>query len=107
MEQRLAATLDRNVDLVVLNRAPLWLQFRILGEGQVVFSRDEVARVTFRARVEKELLEAFVRDPRNYGSAERLAVDDRDDVAQGLPQPRTYAEIFTVLGPPRDTSCCR
>jgi len=54
----LAAALGReDVDLVTLNTAPLWLQYRVLGEGTVAFSRDERARIAFRARVEKEFLD--------------------------------------------------
>lgn len=57
LHERLARTLTSSVDLVMLNRAPLWLQFRILGEGCVVFSRDESARIAFRAWVEKAFLD--------------------------------------------------
>lgn len=35
---------------VTLNHAPLWLQYRILGEGAVVFTGDERGRIAFRAR---------------------------------------------------------
>ena len=53
----LASRLGRHVDVVVLERAPPWLQFRILGEGAVVFSRDEPARIAFRERVERAFLD--------------------------------------------------
>lgn len=56
LHDELAAALDRDVDLVMLNEAPLWLQYRVVG-GQVVFSRDERARIAFRERVEKEFLD--------------------------------------------------
>lgn len=54
---RLGQALGCEVDLVMLDRAPLWLQYRVLGDGQVVHSRDEAARVAFRARVEKAFLD--------------------------------------------------
>jgi predicted nucleotidyltransferase len=57
LHEGLAKALDRSLDLVMLNRAPLWLQFRILGEGRVLFSRDEPSRVAFRERVEKTFLD--------------------------------------------------
>lgn len=61
LEGLLAARLDEpdlgEVDLLVLNDAPMWLQFRVLGEGIVIFSRDEALRVSFRERVEKQFLD--------------------------------------------------
>jgi len=56
LQDGLAAALG-DVDLLVLNDAALWLQFRVLGEGVVVFSRDEQARIRFRERVEKQFLD--------------------------------------------------
>lgn len=53
----LAAAVGCDVDLVVLERAPLWLQFRILGEGAVVVSRDEPGCIAFRERVERAFLD--------------------------------------------------
>ncbi len=58
VEGDLARALGRDdVDLLALHRAPLWLQFRVLGEGAVVFSRDERERVAFRERVERAFLD--------------------------------------------------
>jgi predicted nucleotidyltransferase len=37
------------VDLVVLNRAPLWLAGRIALEGRLLFDDDPAARVTWQA----------------------------------------------------------
>ncbi len=45
-----------DVDLVVLEDAPLWLAYRIVAGG-TVFSRDDVARVRHRAAVEREFLD--------------------------------------------------
>lgn len=51
--------------------------------------------------------EEFIGDPRAYGSAERflqLAIETTLSIgnhlisAEGLEQPRTYAEVFTILG---------
>lgn len=41
--------LPGDVDLVVLNRAPLWLAGRIALEGRLLFDDDPTARVTWQA----------------------------------------------------------
>jgi hypothetical protein len=52
---RLAATSGRaDVDLVVLNSAPLRLQGRILRQRVIIYSRDEVARVRYESRTFRE-----------------------------------------------------
>lgn len=71
LQDDLAAALMRDVDLVILRDAPLWLQFRAVG-GRVVFSRDETARIAFRERVEKEFL-----DFRPYHDSYLQAVRER------------------------------
>jgi predicted nucleotidyltransferase len=55
-DQLIAALGREDVDLLVLEAAPLWLQFRVVA-GTVVFSRDEPARIAFRERVEREFLD--------------------------------------------------
>jgi uncharacterized protein len=72
LQAELGDALGGEVDLVILNRAPLWLQFRVLGEGAVVFSRDEAERVAFRERVERSFL-----DFRHYHDAYLAAVRER------------------------------
>lgn len=57
MQDRIAEVAESDSDLVVLDRAPLWLAFRIVGDGVVVFSRDERARIAHRARVEQDFLD--------------------------------------------------
>lgn len=69
---RLAAVTGHDTDLVVLNRAPLWLAFRVVGDGVVVFSRDEPLRIAHRARIEQEFL-----DFRPYHDAYLAAVRER------------------------------
>ncbi len=72
LHDQLAAALGRDdVDLLVLEDAPLWLQFRVVA-GRVLFSRDEQERITFRERVEKEFL-----DFRYYHDGYLAAVRDR------------------------------
>lgn len=57
LHDQLAAALGRDdVDLLVLDDAPLWLQFRVVA-GRVLFSRDERERISFRERVEKAFLD--------------------------------------------------
>jgi hypothetical protein len=57
LHDRLAnAIAGTEVDMLVLNDAPLWLRFRAVG-GRVLFSRDDRARITDRERVEKEFLD--------------------------------------------------
>jgi predicted nucleotidyltransferase len=45
-----------DVDLVVLEDAPLWMRYRIVG-GCPIYSRDDVARVRHRAASELEYLD--------------------------------------------------
>lgn len=53
LQDDLVAALGRSdVDLLILNDAPLWLRFRAVA-GPVVFSRDERQRIAFRERVER------------------------------------------------------
>lgn len=57
LHDALVAALGRDdVDLVVLEDAPLWLRHRVVG-GRPVYSRDDVARVRHRAAVEMEFLD--------------------------------------------------
>lgn len=59
------------VDLVVLEDAPLWLQFRVVA-GRLVHARDRTEAVRFRERVEREFL-----DFRYYHDAYLSAVRER------------------------------
>jgi predicted nucleotidyltransferase len=45
------------VDLVVLNDAPYLLQHRVIRDGRVLFSRDELARVRYEFRVLRDYLD--------------------------------------------------
>lgn len=48
---RLAGALEApDVDVVVLDRAPLELQGKVIQEGRVIFSADEARRVAFEVR---------------------------------------------------------
>jgi predicted nucleotidyltransferase len=72
LHDQLSAAMGRGeVDLLVLQDAPLWLQFRVVA-GRVVYSRDEPERIGFRERVEKEFL-----DFRPLHEAYLAAVRDR------------------------------
>jgi len=72
LHDELAAALGRNdIDLLVLDDAPLWLRYRVVA-GHVVFSRDERHRIAFRERVEKEFL-----DFRPYHDSYLRAIRDR------------------------------
>lgn len=57
LHDRLGRAVGAETDLVVLAHAPLWLRFRILGEGIVLYSRDEAARIRFRERTEHDYLD--------------------------------------------------
>lgn len=57
LHDALVAALGRDdVDLVVLEDAPLWMAYRVVA-GRSVYSRDDVARVRHRARVEQQFLD--------------------------------------------------
>lgn len=44
---------DREVDVVVLNTAPLLLQQQVLKYGRVIYERDSLARIRFEVRARK------------------------------------------------------
>jgi uncharacterized protein len=46
----LSRALGREVDLVVLNRAPVDLVYRVLAEDGLLFERDRSARIAFEVR---------------------------------------------------------
>jgi predicted nucleotidyltransferase len=46
-----------NVDVVILNHAPLLLQHRIVRDGKVIFCCDERERVHYEARVIRDYLD--------------------------------------------------
>lgn len=72
LQDELAAALEReDVDLLVLDDAPLWLRYRVVA-GEVVFSRDERCRIAFREWTEKEFL-----DFRPYHDSYLKAIRDR------------------------------
>jgi predicted nucleotidyltransferase len=72
LHDALAAALGReDVDLVVLEDAPLWLAYRVVG-GKPIYSRNDVARVRHRAAVEHEFL-----DFKPYHDAYLAAVHER------------------------------
>lgn len=60
-EQRLAAraqsTLHLPVDIVVLDRASLELRGRVVQEGELIYSGDHAARVTFEVRTRSQYLD--------------------------------------------------
>ena len=58
LELALGAALGtHNLDLVVLNRAPLPLRHRALATGKVLYSRDEVKRTDFVEQVTREYID--------------------------------------------------
>lgn len=72
LHERLAQAVGGPTDLVILDHAPLWLRFRIVGEGIVLHAHDEAARVRFRARTEHDHL-----DMKPYRDAYLAAVRER------------------------------
>ncbi|MGH3928684.1 MAG: type VII toxin-antitoxin system MntA family adenylyltransferase antitoxin [Pseudonocardiaceae bacterium] len=72
LHDQLCAALGRDdVDMLVVDDAPLWLQFRVVA-GEVLFSRDERERIAFREYVEKAFL-----DFRHYHDSYLSAVRER------------------------------
>lgn len=49
----LGAFSDREVDVVILNTAPLLLQQQVLKYGRVIYERDPLARIRFEVRARK------------------------------------------------------
>jgi predicted nucleotidyltransferase len=60
------------VDVVVLNEAPYLLQHRVIRDGKVLYSRDELARVQYEFRVLRDYL-----DYRYYEDRHLRAIQDR------------------------------
>jgi predicted nucleotidyltransferase len=48
---------DDNVDVVILNHAPLLLQHRIVRDGKVVFCRDERKRIHYEVQAIRDYLD--------------------------------------------------
>ena len=70
---RMMAALGRmfdtdEIDVIVLNDAPLLLQHRVLRDGKVLFCRDELRRVRYEARAISEYLD-FQHMERIYNQA--------------------------------------
>ena len=72
LHDALVAALGReDIDVVVLEDAPLWMRYRIVG-GRPVYSRDDVERVRHRAATELAYL-----DFKPYRDAYLAAVHER------------------------------
>jgi predicted nucleotidyltransferase len=54
LEGDLERALGRQVDLVVLNDAPVDLRIRILRDGQLLIDRDPAVRIAFEVRTRNE-----------------------------------------------------
>jgi uncharacterized protein len=73
LASKLTAELEREVDLVVLNLAPVDLSFRVIRDGRLVVEGDASRRVTFEVAVRREyrdllpLLRICRRMPRRAG----------------------------------------
>lgn len=57
LKASLATALSREVDLVILNRAPADLVHRVLRDGILILERDRGARVRFEVRARNEYLD--------------------------------------------------
>ena len=62
----LASVLGREVDVVVLNSAPVDLRIRVLRDGQLIIDRDKSRRIAFEVRTRNEAwdLEPILREYR-------------------------------------------
>lgn len=49
--------LKQNVDVIILNKAPLVLRFHILQDGKLLFCRDPLARIRFHEKTVREFLD--------------------------------------------------
>ena len=54
LEGALERALGRNVDLVVLNQAPVDLRSRVLRDGRLVLDADRSARIAYEVRTRNE-----------------------------------------------------
>lgn len=49
--------LKRNVDVIILNEAPLVLRFHILQDGKLLFCHDPLARIRFHEKTVRDFLD--------------------------------------------------
>ena len=66
---RLEERLGREVDLVVLDRAPVDLIHRVLRDGRLLYDRDPSARVRFEVGARREYFDLlpYLREYRRFG----------------------------------------
>lgn len=57
LADRLRGALGRPVDLVVLNRAPVDLAWRVLRDGVLLLERDRARRIRYQVRMRNEYLD--------------------------------------------------
>jgi len=62
-----------NVDLVVMNDAPLYLNFEIIREGKIFYCRDEGRRIDFELYIASRYRDRkYYQDRRNRMVLERI-----------------------------------
>jgi len=57
LANKLSEILGDNVDLVILNTAPPLLKHQVIKNGEIVYCRNEEARITFEANAQCEYLD--------------------------------------------------
>lgn len=63
-----------DIDVVILNAAPLLLRFNAISEGQVIFCRDEEERAFFETTVRREFFDTQpIRDALNRALLDRYS----------------------------------
>jgi uncharacterized protein len=81
LETELASRLQCQADVRIINTAPLPVQGKILGEGVLLFARDEAFRVNFEATVRAryfDFLPVVKYHRRAYFEAQRASLKKRD-----------------------------
>ena len=78
------------VDLVILNRAPISLQYTIISEGKLLVNRED------KLRRDYDMLSIA---ERNLQIAIQICLDVGNHIisALGLREPESYGDIFTIL----------
>lgn len=85
------------IDLIILNEAPVELCYNIIQEGQIVFCRDEKRKIEFIERVIKEYLDTvYIRDEHRFHLLKRIKegrfVGDQKRYFRNIERIRNFTE---------------
>jgi predicted nucleotidyltransferase len=87
LAHEMARALDTQIDIVLLNRAPIELAYAVVAQGQVLYERDAATRVEYEATVLSR-----------YGDYLPVLRAQRDDILRGGEHVRRVHRYRAALG---------